>query len=122
MSPIVKKVVGLVIVVLVASNIYFVASAISLKRELNRVNHIILQDSQNEKVVYFMQMFINDVLKSDEEVGFEARLKLENAVRETNDKEILESWQDFINSSDEIIAQENVKNLFSVLASKIAGK
>ena len=122
MSPIEKKVVGLVMVILVAGNAYFAISFFALQKELNRTNYVVLEDSRNEKALSFMQMFISDVLKSDTEVDFETRLKLENAVREIDDQMVLESWQDFINSSDEVVAQNNVKNLLDVLTSKIAGK
>ena len=122
MSPIEKKVVGLVMVILVAGNAYFAISFFALQKELNRTNYVVLEDSRNEKALSYMQMFISDVLKSDTEVDFETRLKLENAVREIDDQMVLESWQDFINSSDEVVAQNNVKNLLDVLTSKIAGK
>ena len=122
MSPMVKKSVVFVVVILVASNVYFAVSSFSMRGELNRMNNTVLQSSRNEKALSFMQMFITDVLKSDEEVNFETRLKLENAVREISDKDILEGWQDFINSPDEVVAQDNVKNLLDVLANKIASK
>ena len=64
-------------------------------------------------------MFIKDVLQADKEVDFETRLKLENAVRDLKDQEILAGWQSFIDSKTEQDAQSNVKKLLGILISKI---
>jgi hypothetical protein len=73
----------------------------------------------NEKVLEFTNLFIEKVLKAQTEVGFETRLKLENAVRNLNDEEILAQWQKFTESKTEAGAQEEVKNLLQMLVSKI---
>jgi CRISPR/Cas system endoribonuclease Cas6 (RAMP superfamily) len=65
---------------------------------------------------------IEKVLKAEKEVDFETRLKLENAVREINDKEILNQWIKFTESKTEDEAQNNIKNLLDLLVDKIQTK
>ena len=67
----------------------------------------------------FTKLFITQVLRADGEVDFETRLKLENAVRELNDQNILAQWQKFVESETEEEAQEEVKNLLGMLVNKI---
>lgn len=74
----------------------------------------------NEKVINFAKLFIVKVLKANSEVPFEERLKLENAVRELNDKEILTQWEEFTSSKTEQEAQQNVKDLLELLINKIS--
>jgi len=73
----------------------------------------------NSSVLTFSQMFIDKVIKADKEVDFDTRLQLENAVRNTKDEEILSKWKAFIDAKTEIEAQSRVKDLLSVLISKI---
>jgi hypothetical protein len=46
-------------------------------------------------------------------------LKLENAVREIQDKEILDQWIKFTESKTEDEAQKNVKDLLEILVNKL---
>ncbi len=73
----------------------------------------------NSKVVSFEKMFIEKVLQAKSDVSFEDRLKLENAVRDLNDPQILAQWQKFSNSTSESDAQTQTKNLLDLLANKI---
>lgn len=76
-------------------------------------------EHHNDKVLDFTRMFVKQVLKSDTEVNFDTRLKLENAVRDIKDEKILAQWQAFVNSPDEAQAQRNVKELLDVLVDKV---
>ncbi len=76
----------------------------------------------NEKVLEVSKLFIEKVLKAETEVDFETRLKLENAVRNLGDQEIMNQWQKFVNSKTEIQAQIEVKNLLEILVNKIKVK
>ena len=73
----------------------------------------------NGKVLEFAKMFIDKVLKADKEVDFETRLKLETAVRNLSDEEILVQWQKFTEAKTEIQAQAGVKTLLEILVNKI---
>ncbi len=76
----------------------------------------------NEKVLDFTKLFIEKVLKAETEVDFETRLKLENAVRNLGDEEILTQWQKFTESKTEAEAQEEVKNLLEMLLEMLVNK
>ena len=73
----------------------------------------------NENILDFAKIFINQVLRAEKEIDFETRLKLEYAVRDLADKEILKQWDNFVNSKTESEAQEQVKNLLEILVNKI---
>ena len=76
----------------------------------------------NAKYLDFLKMFIRLVIKSDKEVDFETRWKLENSVRELadeySDPQILLQWQKFVASTNETEAQKNVKDLLAMLVDK----
>jgi len=73
----------------------------------------------NTKLVAFDKMFIEKVLQSTTEVSFEDRLKLENAVVDIKDNDILTQWHNFLASKTETEAQQDVLILLSSFANKI---
>jgi len=105
-------------VVLIAGNLYFGLRCATAKGELNNARAIIAGRQENNRTLDFLKMFVKEVIKSDTEVDFDTRLKLENAVRELNDKEVLNKWQAFVDSKNEIEAQINVKDLLELLVVK----
>ena len=68
----------------------------------------------------FLQLFMEKVLKTDKEVSFEDRLKLENAVRDINDPVVLQKWEVFIGATTEAQIQAAVKDLLQVLIDRIS--
>ena len=110
------------IIVLIIGNIFFISEYLNLKKDLQKEQSSVESQNLNIKILNFTQLFIEKVLKSDTEVDFETRLKLENSVRELDDSEILSKWQDFIDSQTEGEAQESVKNLLEILIGKIKTK
>lgn len=102
--------------VLITGNVYFATRYFSVKKESASVMETKTID---EKTLEFAKLFISGVLKADQEVDFETRLKLENMVRNLGDKEILAQWQKFVESKTEAEAQSNVKDLLEVVVSKI---
>lgn len=110
--------VWLVVAALVAGNIFWVAAYFSAQREAEGLRVMLSTAHYNDKSLRFLQMFIKTVLKSNKEVDFETRLKLENTVRELNDPKILAQWQKFVNSQSETEAQGNVKELLDLLVDK----
>ena len=93
---------------------YFAAS-----KELGSIKVIISSQRYSGKYLDFLKMFIKLVIKSDKEVDFDTRLKLENSVRGLADAEVLALWQKFVNSANETEAQNNVKELLGILVEKI---
>jgi hypothetical protein len=92
---------------------------IKVTRGLSEKNNVIFPNTKNERIIYFLKLFIAKVLKAEGEVDFETRLKLENAVREIQDKEILNQWTKFTESKTEDEAQKNSKDLLEILVNKL---
>ena len=114
-----KTILTIIILLLVAGNVYFGFKYSTVQKELRQTQTALENQKINEKVVEFTKLFIDQVLQTQTEVDFEARLKLENAVRNLNDKEILTQWQKFTDSKTEAEAQKEVKNLLGLLVNKI---
>jgi hypothetical protein len=108
----------ILVVLLVITNVFWYLYYSKLKIAIQ--NQKTVNPPQfNEKVLDFLSLFIKKVLKAENEVDFETRLKLENYVRQIGDKDILDQWNKFINSQTETEAQKNVKDLLELLAKKI---
>ena len=105
-----KTILLIVVLILLASNAFFAVKYFSTQKELNQAKIIADAKSVNEKVLNFTKLFITEVLKAEGEVDFETRLKLENAVRDLGDDEILENWTKFVDSKTESEAQKNEIN------------
>ena len=114
-----KAVFGLIILILLLTAFFFVSKYFSLQKELKETKTFLETQKINEKTLEFAKFFTKNVLKAEKEVDFETRLKLENAVRNLNDEEILSQWQKFTESQTEIEAQNNVKDLLEMLINKI---
>lgn len=105
--------------VLIFGNLFFGFRSASLSQKLTLIENENKIAEQNDKVVSFLELFIQNVLKAEGEVNFDTRLSLENAIRNIGDKEILQQWNDFIESKTESDAQNEVKLLLELLVSKI---
>lgn len=114
-----KTILTIIILLLLASNIFFGYKYFAWQKELETTKATLKTQQINEKTLEFTKLFIEKVLKAEKEVDFETRLKLENAVRNLGDEEILNQWQKFSESKAEADAQENVKELLEMLVSKI---
>lgn len=114
-----KTIFIIIILLLLAGNIFFGMKYFFAQKNLRQAETLVETKKTNEKVLEFTKLFIGKVLKSEAEVDFETRLKLENAVRNLEDEKILGQWQKFIESKTEAQAQEEVKNLLEMLVNKI---
>lgn len=108
-----------IIGILIIGNVYFALKVNSLSGELAELKKEISIFKKNDKVITFSKLFIDNVLKSGKEVDFDTRLKLENAVRDIKDDELLAQWNKFTKSQTEADAQNEVKNLLDLLMKKI---
>ena len=106
----------IVIIILLVSNAYFSFKYFSTQEQLEKILSI---NRVNAKIIVFNKLFVHNVLKNEGEVSYEDRLRIENAVIETRDKEIIDGWHDFLDSRTEAQAQEGTKNLLSLFADKI---
>ncbi|MEK7673762.1 MAG: hypothetical protein AAB371_01010 [Patescibacteria group bacterium] len=107
------------ILILIVGNIFFGGQYFSISNKMTAIKRSAEIQKTNEKALNFGKLFIDTVLRSENEIGFETRLRLENAVRETGNKEILSAWQKFIDSKTEVEAQKSVKDLLEVLIDNI---
>jgi hypothetical protein len=109
----------IIIVILIAGNIFCGFSYYNAYKELQTIKSSETKVDTNVKVIDFTSMFIKKVLQADQEVDFETRLSLENAVRDLKDEEIMAEWQKFVSSKTEAEAQNSVKKLLEILVTKI---
>ena len=89
-------------------------------KELKEIQGQIKIQQNNAKIISFLDLFIQKVLKSDKEISFEDRLKLENAIRAINDTELLSKWEQFTGGTNEAQIQQGVKDLLEALVKKIS--
>jgi hypothetical protein len=109
----------IVIGALVIGNAFFGLNYFLLRNEIKEQNYVKGKMELNDKIINFTSLFIKKVLQADQEINFETRLSLENAVRDLNDKEVMAHWQNFTESKTENEAQDNVKKLLEILINKI---
>ena len=109
----------LVIVILLAAAIALIGQNYVVRQNLAIAENTIESYQYNEKILSFSKLFVTKVLKTEGDVSFEDRLKLENAIRDINDKAIFNQWQEFVNSESQIQAQIAVKDLLELLITKI---
>ena len=114
-----SKILIIIIFILLVGNIFLGVKYFSLVKEPRQTQTALQTQTINEKVLEFSKLFIKEVLKAETEVNFDTRLKLETAVRNLGDEEILNQWQKFVDSKTESRAQEEVKNLLEMLVNKI---
>jgi len=113
-------VLAIVIVLLIAGNILFGIKFFTKWQEAEKLKREAITQQMNAKTINFLKLFIEKVLKAKTEVSFEERLKLENSIRNLNDPKILAQWEKFLESKTQEEAQENVKDLLDLLASRLA--
>lgn len=107
------------IIILIVGNLFFGWRAWSASRAERQAAALVERSRLNIQTLEFTRLFVGKVLRTDGEVDFETRLDLENKVRALGNKEILDSWQKFLNSQTEAEAQENVKDLLTVLLARV---
>jgi len=114
-----KMILGLVIFLLILGNVVFGSLYFLQAIKMEKAQKELEVKRSNDKILSFFKTFIDKVLKSDKEVSFRERLKLENEVRDLNDKDILAQWEKFISSATEQEAQKEVTNLLDLLINKV---
>ncbi|MFA6315667.1 MAG: hypothetical protein WC648_04870 [Candidatus Paceibacterota bacterium] len=122
MNTIAKKRIALICLIggLVIIATYFALRSMILGERLSNITETVVVEKMNTDIVAFTRLFVDKILRAEGEVDFETRLTLENAVRAMKDDEILAQWNRFVDSKSESTAQEEVKNLLSMLLSKMS--
>lgn len=114
-----KIILIIIISILIAGNVFLGVNYFFTQKNLQITTQQLKNQKNNEKIINFTRLFIEKVLKAENEISFEDRLKLENAVRDLNDNEVLTQWEKFVASKIEIEAQNSVKDLLELLVKKI---
>ena len=115
-----KKLVLIILIgILVIGNVFFIARCILSQREIKEKQQELEEKKTDLKVLNFLSLFIDKVLKASGEVSFDDRLKLENSVRELQDEEVLTQWESFTGAATETQVQQEVKNLLEMLVKKV---
>lgn len=114
-----NKITKIIITTLSIITILFLFLFLSSLVKLRNMETIVASQQVNEKILDFTKLFFDKVLQGTKEVSFDDRLKLENSVRELNDKEIFDSWVKFTKAKDQNEVQIDFYNLFQLLLNKI---
>lgn len=114
-----KKIIIVIFLAMLFGNLFLGYQYYLNKKELAVFEAKQIKQEINAKTLNFTKLFIFRVLQADQEIDFDTRLQLENAIRELNDPEILNYWQNFTNSQTDKEAQESVKVLLEALINKI---
>ncbi len=116
-----KKKLGafLVIAALAVSDLFFASRLVQSQKEIEGLRSGLEAAETERSIVEFNRLFVEKVLCAEGEVGFEARLDLENKVRNLGDQEVLDQWNKFVNAKTEAEAQAEVKALLGLLSEKM---
>ena len=116
----IRKLLNIVLIVSLAGNVLLGAWLVVAKIAEKEANQQIKVQQINEKALLFAKLFVQKVLQGQNEIGFEDRLQLENAVRGLNDQDIFVQWQKFTKSQSNEEAQQEAGALFTLLLNKIS--
>ncbi len=108
----------IVYVILILSLAVNIGSGFLYIREVRVVNQQRQKIQSHLKILHFRNLFTEKVLLADREVDFNARLDLENAVRDLNDPEILNQWEIFTKSASKEEATDQAKKILRLLIKK----
>lgn len=111
-----KAVYTLILLLLFAGVVFLGTACMAINKNMQTVLN---RNSANAKIIVFDKLFVEKVLKTKGEVPYEDRLKLENAVVNTKDADVLSAWKNFLASATEKEAQERVLVILSLFPNKI---
>ncbi len=114
-----KVMIGFVIILLIVISIVLGFKYFALQKNYLATQTVLEERKMNERNLEFTKLFIDEVIRAQGEINFETRLKLESAVRNLGDEEILAQWSKFVESKTGDDAQKEVKNLLGMLIDKV---
>jgi hypothetical protein len=115
-----EKILTALVIIFALSTVYSLTQCYFSRQQLQEANQSIKGQKANEKIVIFTQLFVDKVLSGQDEVSFEDRLQLENAVRDINNQEIFTQWQKFAKGGTTTETQQNLAKLLKLLMSNIS--
>lgn len=113
-----KQIYTIIIIILLATNLFLSVKYFNTNKELKETKSITVFQERT-KFTEFNKVFISEVLQAKSEVNYDTRLKLDEIVKDINDKELTEQWQKFTNSKTEKEAQDETVKLLGLVAEKM---
>ncbi len=108
-----------VLVLLIVSVVGNIFLGVTWYQQHEQLKIVSAREASNTAIISFQKLFVSKVLTTQGNVSPEDRLKLEQAVVNTNDKDIQSAWQTFLASTTEAEAQQNVLTLLTLFANKL---
>ncbi len=108
-----------VIALLLISNIFFIIKYSNSQEELERTQIALEEQSSSQEVLSFTKLFINKILKAEEDIDYDTQVELKIAIDNLDDEEISKQWKEFVESETSFDAQNKVKDLLENLINKI---
>lgn len=109
-----KMVTNILMIVLVAGNLYFSIQYIQSIKDQSAVK--VDNTAEHLKLARFLSEFTNIVLNSQGTVTYEDRVKLESDILQTHNELLIKQWQAFVTSKTPPEAQANAVKLISLIA------
>lgn len=114
-----RLVANILMLILLAGNIFFsIQYVYGIKQAQEQVALVDIGTTRIQ-VARFLKYYIDTVLTTKGVIPFEARVKLENDIRQIKDDKLIAQWEDFVASKDAVEAQQNAVKLMSMLANKM---
>ncbi len=114
-----NKITLILAIIIIASNIAWGIGYFKMKSALMQSENELKILVQNKKILAFQKLFVDKVLKSSGVVDFDTRVMLQNSVNATGDNDIISAWNIFLESKTEADGQRRVKELLSLLSSRV---
>ena len=114
-----QKQIYIIITILLLSNLFLGVKYFNASKELKEATSITVAQEERTKFTEFNKTFISEVLQSKTEVNYDTRLKLDEMVKDINNKELNAQWQKFTDSQTEKEAQEETVKLLGLVAERM---
>ena len=114
-----RLVANILMFVLLVGNIFFsIQYAYNVQRERELAA---LPDTSTTRIqiARFLKYYIDTVLDAKGAISLEARVKLENDIRQIKDADLIKQWDIFVASKGGVEAQQNAVKLMSLLTNKM---
>ena len=114
-----KQIYLIIIIILLASNLFLGVKYFNVSKELKETKNTVIIQQEKTKFTEFNKTFISEVLQTKSEVNYDTRLKLDEMVKDIDDKDLTAQWQKFTDSQTEKEAQEETVRLLGLVAERM---
>lgn len=108
---------NILLIILLAGDLYFSAQYVyNLKQQQIPV----VDDGQRElariRNANFLKLFIDKVIRTNDKISYEDRIKLETSVRQIHSLDVMDKWKIFVSSKDPREVEAAAIDLMFILA------